>query len=184
MPLMPQPGDIALTQIHGPVGLGIRAAQYLLGDGFADFEHALQYLGDGQIIEAEPGGARIAELTEYDPATLVWLRCPDQYRNAVVAAARGMEHTPYSFLDYDAIALHHFHIPAPGLQHYIASTGHMICSQLVDEAARRGGWQLFDDGRWPGYVIPGDIWGLIQKQNAASPPPPVPHRPIVPGVTE
>lgn len=178
----PKPADIALTQIHGPVGFGIRAAQFLLGDGFGDFEHALQYLGGGQIIEAEPGGARIVDIAEYDPRTLVWLRCPDQYREAVVAAARELEHTPYSFLDYDAIALHHFHVPAPGLQHYIADTGHMICSQLVDEAARRGGWQLFDDKRWSGFVVPGDIWGLIRRQDVATRPAPPPTRPVMPGM--
>lgn len=179
----PQPGDIGLTQIHGAAGLGIRIGQWANGTGFADFEHALQVTSPNEIIEAEPGGAILSPLDKYDPETIVWLRCPEQLRESVAAEARALIRTPYSFLDYDALALHRLHIPAPRLQLYISDTGHMICSQLVDEAARRGGWKLFDDGRWPGYVTPGHIWQLIKLQDRATAPPPVPHRPIIPRTT-
>ncbi|HTI77440.1 MAG TPA: hypothetical protein VL634_20745, partial [Mycobacterium sp.] len=150
-------GDIGCTQIQGDVGRLIRFGQWLNGDGFADFEHAFVYLGNGQIIEAEPGGAREAELDEYDSRTIVWLRCPDQYRQAVTESAEALEGKPYSFLDYLALAAHRFHLPIPGLRHYIDSTGHLICSQLADRAAELGGWVLFADGRWPGYVTPADL---------------------------
>ncbi|HEY8973697.1 MAG TPA: hypothetical protein VIN75_05730 [Burkholderiaceae bacterium] len=178
----PQPGDIGLTQIEGDVGRLIRLGQYLNGGGFADYEHAFVYLGNGQIIEAEPGGARIAELTEYDQRTLAWLKCPPQYRDAVAEAARSQVGTPYSFADYLAIALHRFHVPAPGLRKFIASGKHAMCSALADRIAALGGWHWYDDGRWEGYVTPADVWRLIQAQNAATTPPPVPHRPIVPGM--
>jgi len=180
----PQPGDIGCTYIEGDIGRLIRIGQWLNGDGFADFEHVMVAIGNGQIVEAEPGGARIAELTEYNADTSVWLRCPDQYRQAVAAAAVSLVGTPYSAADYFAIAAHRLHLPVPGLRRYVQSSGHLICSQLADRAAAMGGWHLYDDGRWDGYVTPADIWALIQKQSAASPPPTVPHRPIVPGVTE
>jgi hypothetical protein len=40
----------------------------------------------------------------------------------------------------------------------------MICSQLADEAAMRGGWHLFSDGRIPQDVTPGDLWKLAEHQ--------------------
>lgn len=178
----PLPGDVGCTQIEGDVGRLIRLGQWLNGDGFADFEHVFISIGNGQIVEAEPGGARVAELTEYDQRTVAWLKCPTEHREAVAEAARSLVGTPYSFLDYLAIALHRLHIPAPGLRRFIASRKHDMCSALADLAAMLGGWHWYDDGRWEGYITPADVWALIQKQNAATPAPVPPKRPIVPGL--
>lgn len=73
---------------------------------------------------------------------------------------------PYSVADYFALAAHRLHIPAPHLKRYVRSSGHMICSQLADAAAAEGGWHLFEDGRWPGDVTPGDLYRLYQAQRA------------------
>lgn len=156
------PGDIGLVRIHGGVGLGIRLGQWLLGDGFQDFEHAFMQVNDVHLIEAEPGGARVAGLDEYAGERIVWLPCPDQYRPGVVAAALELVGTPYSFLDYLSLALRRFHVPAPHLRAYIQSSGHMICSQLADRAAALGGWHLWDDRRWEGDVTPGDLYQLAE----------------------
>ena len=156
----PSPGDIGLTQIHGDVGLGIRTAQWLDGDGFVDYEHAFVHTGGGWIVEAEPGGARVGHTAEYVHNTVLWLSCPTEYGAAVAAAAEAYVGVPYSFLDYGAIAARRLHLPVPGLREYIGDTGHMICSQLADRAAADGGWHLFADGRWPGYVTPGDLYRL------------------------
>jgi hypothetical protein len=165
----PNPGDIGMTQIHGRVGLGIRAGQWANGDGFADYEHAMVYVGAGQVIEAEPGGALLSDLSRYGADRVIWLKCPAANRTAVAAAARTYKDVPYSFADYDALAVHRLHIPVPGLEDYIRSTGHMICSQLADKAAMDGGWHLFDDGRWEGFVTPGSLHRLylVQEQRAA-----------------
>lgn len=165
MPAEPLPGDIGLVQIRGDVGRLIRLGQWMLGDGFANYEHCFTFVGDGKIVEAEPGGARLSDLSEYDGRDIVWLRCPDDYRLGVASAARSLVGTPYSFADYLALALHRFHIPAPNLRRFIADSHHLICSSLADLAAKRGGWTLFDDGRWEGYIVPADIWRLIQQQN-------------------
>jgi hypothetical protein len=157
MPYDPQPGDIGCTQIRGEAGHVIELLEWANGDGFTTAEHCLMAFGGGRAGEAQPGGAREFDLDEYVPASIIWVPCPDEYRTAVVAAARAMLGTPYSYLDYGALAAHRLHIPAPGLRAYIGSTHHMICSQWVDEAARRGGWQLFNDGRWAGYVTPSEI---------------------------
>lgn len=173
----PRPGDIGLTQISGRVGQGIRAAQWLNGEGFADYEHAFVYIGQadvdpGQklIIEAEPGGALLSRLEIYDRSRVLWLSCPPQYGDAVATAALSFRGTPYSFLDYAAIDLHRFHIPAPHLRAYIESSRHMICSQLADRAAEIGGWKIFDDGRWPGFVTPGSLYLEVLKREVAGDP--------------
>lgn len=169
---IPKPGDIGLTRIAGPVGAGIRFGQWLYGDGFADYEHAFVVVQPSpsnivMIVEARPGGAEHVPL-HYDPAQTVYLRCPDRLRAGVAAAALAYTDVPYSFLDYQALALHHFHVPAPGLRRYIASSGHMICSQLADRAAADADWHLFADGRWNGYVTPGDIHHLYLEQQGAA----------------
>lgn len=162
----PRPGDIGLVTMPGWVGKAIRVGQWLNGDGSANYEHAYVVVGevdgyDGtQIIEAMPGGALLSPLSLYENSGPVYLTCPEAKRDAVAAAALSFRGVKYSALDYDALAMHRFHIPAPGLRGYIDSTGHMICSQLADRAALNGDWHLFDDNRWPGYVTPMSLWGL------------------------
>lgn len=161
---VPEPGDIGLTSIEGAAGWGIRLGQRLLGDGMLPYEHAFLVLDQGELIEAEPGGAKIRPLAEYDGRHVLYVAptsLTDEQRAAIVAAGRQLEGVPYSGLDYLAIALHRFHIPAPGLRQYIADTGHLICSALCDLAYQRGGVQLFNDHRWNGYVVPADLYRLL-----------------------
>lgn len=165
-PVDPQPGDFGLTSISGDVGTLIRVGQFLNGDGFSVYEHAFVYVGGGQIVEAEPGGARLAGLDKYAGRPVAWssgkVGLTDVQRAAVVAAARARVGTPYSALDYFAIAAHRFRLPVPGLRKFIASTGHEICSQLVDRVFLDAGVHLYDDGRWEGYVTPAALYDLIR----------------------
>lgn len=161
----PLPGSIGLTGIHGPAGWGIRAGQALLGDGMLPYEHAFLVLDGGWLIEAEPGGARVRLLSEYDGQHVLYVApgLTDAERHRICVQGRLLVGTPYSGLDYLALALHRFHLPAPGLRRYIADSRHMICSQLVDQAYRDAGVQLFADGRWPGYVTPADLARLLRR---------------------
>jgi len=161
----PALGDIGITSVRGPIGRLISIGEWLLGDGFAPWDHAFVHVGDGQIIEAEPGpdGARLADLAEYNDRAVLWLRCPDQYRAAVAHSARLLQGTRYSAADYFAIAAHRFHLPIPGLRDYIDASGHLICSALADRAAELGGWHLFQN-RWRGYVTPADLAKLAEQQ--------------------
>ncbi len=160
----PKPGWIFLVPMPGMGGKLIRFGQWLAGDGKTPYQHAGVYIGDDHTVEAYPGGAVVGRLSRFDADEIVWLRCPPQYGDAVAAAALTMMGTPYSALDYDALALHRFHIPAPHLKRFIADSGHMICSQLADTAALKGGWHIFDDDRWPGYVTPNDLGKAARLQ--------------------
>lgn len=165
------PGDIAVTRISGYAGAAIRAGELLNGEGFRDYEHAFCYVGgpDDLILEAEPGGARIVPF-HYDMNTCLWtsgLAAFDltRYRqNRAAVTAEKYRGVGYSFLDYASLVAHRLGINVPGLQTYIASTKHMICSQLCDQFRLDLGSRLFTDNRWPGYVTPASIANLIEKE--------------------
>ncbi|RPE39693.1 hypothetical protein EDD90_2710 [Streptomyces sp. Ag109_O5-1] len=165
----PQPGDIGLTSIPGPVGKGIEIGQWLNGDGFAPWEHAFLVLPGNQLIEAMPGGAEVNQLSEYDDRPVLYVSpaglTPAQ-RKAICDCALKYRDVPYSFADYAALAAHRFHVPVPGLRSFIESSRHQICSQLVDRAYLDAGIHLFEDGRWPGYVTPMALYDLLADEAA------------------
>jgi len=152
---------IGLTQISGRVGKLIEVGQWLNGEGFQDWEHAFVSLPGGLILEAEPGGARIVPLVY---ANVYWcegiykLLPPTTNVTEIGHVAEGLKGVPYSFADYAALSAHRLHIPAPFLKNYVASTGHMICSQLADEFYFRLGAHVFIDNRWPGDVTPASLY--------------------------
>jgi len=132
---MPKPGDFGLTSIKGGVGFLIRVGQWLNGDGFRDYEHAFIYVGEGKIVEAEPGGALLSDLDEYSDRPIMWstdlIPLTDEQRNLIVQSALAQIGTPYSFLDYLAIGLYRLGIKHPGVAKRVEDSKHLICSQLV-----------------------------------------------------
>lgn len=160
--MTPQPaGNFGLVAVHGAAGWLIKLGQWLNGDGFSDYEHAVMALSNGELIEAEPGrgGARIRSQSEYDGTNIVWSDWPltDQQRADADREGRALEGIRYSWLDYFALAAKRLHIPVPGLRRYIESTKRDICSQQVDLISQRAKIQLFADGRWCGDVTPGSL---------------------------
>jgi uncharacterized protein YycO len=165
--MSPRPGDFGIVPMRRPVGMLIRIGQWITRDSFADYEHAFVYVNDGMIVEAMPGGAIISRASNYSSTRTLTYRCPDDKSAAIVIAAMGLLGTPYSFADYLALAAVRFRLPFGGLlRQYVASSKHMICSQLVDEAYLRAGVHLFDDGRLPGDVTPVDLYILIMVRKA------------------
>lgn len=168
----PNPGDIFLVPMPGIGGPAIRIAQLIAGDGWTKYQHAGTVVGIDpfetdqgiRTVEAYPGGAIIGRLERFDLRTVIWLRCPPAYQAAVANAAVGYVGTGYSAAEYGALAMHRFHIPAPFLKERIESSGRMICSQLADRAAQDGGWHIFDDDRWPGFVTPNDLGKAAKLQ--------------------
>jgi hypothetical protein len=163
-----QPGDFAAVKVENAAGGLIHVGEILNGSGFRDYEHAIFYVGGPQdlILEAEPGGAKLVPY-HYDDTGVLWSTTNSKLdlgvaqRQQAAAIAARYTGVPYSFLDYAALAAHRLHIPAPNLKNYIADTGHMICSQLVDQCRLDMGNHLFNDGRWPGYVVPTALANLI-----------------------
>lgn len=162
----PKPGDIGLTKIEGLLGWFVSLGQHLAGDS-SKFTHAYIVLDDETVIAAQPGGARMDKLSDYNNKSIYLQRdLTDEQRASIVAEARALEGLPYSFLDYLAIALARFGIKPQWLRNFIANKGHMICSQLCDEVYRRAGINLFNDGRLPQEVTPGDLlYVLVGEQD-------------------
>lgn len=162
----PLPGDFGLVRIRGSVGFLIRLGQWLNGDGFADFEHAFVYIGDGLIVEAEPGGARISGLDEYAGEEILWstgkIPLTGEQRENVVAAAKGYVGVPYDWMDYLSIALLRFGIRPRWVLDRVMGDDHLICSELVDYSDQAAEVQLFKDDRIPGDVTPGDLRQLLE----------------------
>jgi hypothetical protein len=161
----PRPGDFAVVNTGAKTGEYIEDAETIADRRPTEWDHAVicsrvDANGTVWIVEAEPGGA-VETKWHYEDRPCKWSTGIITTSPAAGAAALKYVGTPYSFLDYLALTLHTFHIPAPGLRKCIASTGHMICSQLVDQAEKDAGTHLFSDGRWPGYVKPSDLGHLL-----------------------
>ena len=175
--LSPQPGDFKCVPTGGFGGKAISVAEWLDGSAFGEYDHAYIFVGNpggmkpthyGYKVQAEPNGATCVSINTPGDSGLggTWstghITLTYAQRDLIVKAALKYVGVPYSFLDYLALVEHRLHIPAPGLKNYIASTGHMICSQLVDQCYLDAGVHLFDDGRWPGYVTPADLAALLK----------------------
>lgn len=162
--MTPQLGDFAVLPIAGQVGKLISIGEWLNGSAFGSYDHAVIYTGGNQTMGAYPGGARLVTMPA-DQSEWAWstgrIMLTNPQRTAIVAGAMACAGTPYSALDYFALVAHRLRIPAPGLKNYIASTRHLICSQLVDLVYMNAGVHLFNDGRWPGYVTPADLAAII-----------------------
>lgn len=164
--MTPMPGDFAVVSMGGQGGALISAMEGIAYDHSTHWDHAFVYVGGDMIVQAEPAGAQKVPLGAY--RYTIWssgiLFPSAAQRTAIVAAAEkfAADKIPYSYLDYAALAAHRFHFPFPGLKDYIADTGHEICSQAVDQIWLAGGYHLFTDDRWPGYVTPYDLGTLLE----------------------
>jgi hypothetical protein len=183
--MTPAPGTIGLSRIDGALGWWISAGQALSGDA-ANWTHAFIVLDQDTVIQAEPKGARIAPLAPYlAPDAAVFLHGWPRLNRFQVAKlqneAERLRGTPYSFLDYLSLAALALRIRPQWLKNYVASSGHMICSQLVDHLMCVVGAQLFDDGRPSQDVTPGDICNAYVRalsQAGLNPPPAQPTRKV------
>jgi hypothetical protein len=173
---LPPPGSFGLSRIGGLLGKLIAAGQAFSGDG-SRFTHAFVVLDHGEVIEAMPGGARIVPIADRlkheevvfcDAPVQGWLAdgppenvadglLEEWKRDHVVQVARRLEGTGYGYLQYLGLGLVALGFQPRWLERYIGNTGRMVCSQLCDEIYRRAGMQIFDDGRLPQQVTPGDL---------------------------
>jgi hypothetical protein len=164
--LQPLPGTIGLTQISGGVGKLVRVGQWLCRAGFENYQHAFVVTdeigvnGLPMIVEAEPGGARFVEL-HY--SNVYWCDgiahgLTTAERLEISQAACGFIGTGYSFLDYAAIAAKHLDLPVSAIDRYVASTHHVICSQLAAACYDRASVPIFSNTEWTGDVMPLDLY--------------------------
>lgn len=165
---MPLPGDIGL--VHGG---GLGRTLILLGDRIkarregikpSPFAHVVVYVGDGQVVEAQPAGARQTGMPEGAEWRTWHIPLTDEQRGRLSAYALSLIGTPYSWLAIAALTLADLGCNVQrddgGLTRIgttIRDSGELVCSQLVDLVYDDCHLHLFDDGRLPGEVTPGDL---------------------------
>lgn len=185
-------GSFYLTTIAGRTGWWVALAQTLVGIP-SRWTHAGIVGYNGVLYEAAPGGVVLASVADLEGRPHVVCDAPvevalaklfasaeqggHQYapggkkaveyavRGNVVRAAVRLLGTPYSFLDYLALGLHHL-APKARLTRWarqrVQDSGHLICSAFVDRVFQRAGIHLYTDGRLHGDVTPSDLDGWAQ----------------------
>lgn len=164
----PKVGDFGLTKIRGLAGEFVAFGQWFVGD-FAPVQHALVYVGNGLVVQAMPSGAELIPLEDASPV-VKWstglVPLTDFQRARIAYEAKCLVGTPYSFLDYLSITLERLGMHTKLIRDRVASSGHLICSQLVVEAYARAGVHLFGPDTFPGDYTPGDLWKLLKEKEA------------------
>jgi uncharacterized protein YycO len=172
IPDTPFAGDFGLSIMPGFAGFLVRIGQAVIGDT-TKYTHAWLVIDDyGTVVEAYPGGARLTHVDVYRGQDVYYHRSyylTDRQRDQIRFIGRHFVGTPYSFLDYAYLSLAFFKIKPAWLKRRVADTGHMICSQLVDEALRRAGHHIFNDGRIPQDITPGDLFWAALRRDLAKP---------------
>ena len=132
----PRIGDYGVIKTHGFFGWLIR-----LGT-FSRWNHAVIYVGNGQVVSADPSGVKLDPVTNWD--NIAWNQheeLDDNQRMMIVNAAREAIGKPYSFFTIFDIALRilGLKILAKGILDKLARHTGYICSELVAECYRKGG---------------------------------------------
>jgi hypothetical protein len=184
------PGAMFLTTIGGRTGWWVALGQAIAGRP-SRWTHAGIIGFDGETYEAAPGGVHLGSvddllvkphvvsdspIKEATAAAVVtaMLGAREQQekllRLDVMAQARRMLGTPYSFFDYVALASLHVAPKARftrWARERVKKSRYFICSALCDEVYRRAGIHLFDDGRYPGDVMPADLdWWITDHKRS------------------
>jgi len=167
-----RPGDIMFGPIGGlipgvfPVGIGQLALKAATRETWG-FRHVAVVVSANppRIVQAMPSGAEEIEVgPEHFTNDYLYVRpayndMPGEWNQAKLTAkaARRYVGTPYSFLDYAAILGLHLGVKDGRVRRYVRASGHMICSQLADQALTDAGWHTFTDGRLPQDVMPAEL---------------------------
>lgn len=176
-------GGFVLVPVKGWVGFAIGLGQLLCMRPSAYGHVAVIVTADGGIVEAEPGGARLAHISEYAGRTVRVCDGPVQQwaastgatfgaialkRQQIALQALNLRGTRYSALDYLALALLHLHLPSRRVRERVQSSGHLICSQFEVEVLRRAGIELFGKETFCGDYMPADLadWADAWEETA------------------
>ncbi len=158
------PGDIGFSKIGGLTGLFVRFGQFVIGDD-SPFTHVFVVITPTIVLEAMPSGMRYRKITGKEEG-VAYARLPltDEQHRMVPLVASQFENVKYGFSAYLYLFLNQFGWAPAWLKRYIERNGRMICSQTADEFLRRLGYHVFDDGRMPHDVTPGDLFNELAMQ--------------------
>lgn len=133
------------------------------------YDHAFITLGDGEIIEAEPGCVRRGLLTEYTGAAhlaFAGQQLTEAQRAAVAAKARSLLGDRYNFAAIAEQAITDMGWHWRWLIRFAADDHDLDCSQLVAVCGLAVGADAWACGKQPDQVTPGDLGRLPGVQPA------------------
>lgn len=155
---MPKLGSYGVvSHSQGTISAGIRLITR------SRYSHAFVVISDTEVIESAARGAILSPLAKYTgrPAGQIAYNddepIPDGMRSDIADHARWFAGTPYGYVDIAAVLLASLGLRWKWLARIVDNQHRMICSQLADFAYQEAGVQLFDDGRLPQNVVPGDL---------------------------
>lgn len=149
----PRPGDFGVVKTDGFIGLLIRVGTT------SRWNHAFIYIGEGNIVEANPTGVEISPVTKYPH--IAWNHheeIDDQSRGKIVQLAKAEVGKPYAFIDIAALALRILglrFVSDNWLWRKLASKRSWFCSELVSGCYRKAGITLVN--KKDDLVTPGDL---------------------------
>ena len=173
-----QTGDILLLRIKGITGVAVWLMQAINWDT-SKWTHVGVILDNGFVFEAQPGGATLTPLAHYTErsAAVVTHRmtCPrgslaplnlsPETRAKISSAAIQYVGRRYGWGTYLYLAMYRLGLRSKRLKRRVQRSDRMICSQAADQIYRDVGIELFNDGRMPMDVTPGDLARLAPDQN-------------------
>lgn len=136
----------------------------------SSYSHAFVIISEsGDIVEAMPGGARLANISEYAGLNIILYsgEMNDNQRHLVVQAAKRYIGTPYGFLDIVYLGLYLRGINWKWLLGKIRRTSRMICSQLVAQCGVEASVPSWMCGKeFAQLVTPADLAKLAAQVSA------------------
>ena len=113
------------------------------------------------IAEMVPdGGAIVAAAKKYKTVCYSNVELTEDQRTDIADLAYGYIFdldTGYNWLDVISLGLAKLKIKPRLIKRVLSNKNRLFCSQMVDEVYLQAGIHLFDDGRLPGQVTPGDL---------------------------
>jgi len=149
----PRIGDYGCVKTNGFFGWLIR-----LGT-FSRWNHCFIYVGDGEIIGADPQGVKKSPLSNY--TNVAWNQheeLTDKQRDAIFFYTHQALGKPYNFFTIADLALRILGLKILAntwLAKKLATTQGYICSELVSEVYKKAGVDLCHKEDY--LVVPGDL---------------------------
>lgn len=147
----PQVGDYGVVKTNGWMGWLIRVGTA------SRWNHAFIYIGLGQIVEANPKGVAISDVSKYK--NIAWNKHEEltiAQRKRIVSKAKSFVGQPYGFGAILVIALKILGLKiVPTLRKIAENENSVICSQLVAWSYSVAGVKVSDKPH--AFTTPGDL---------------------------
>jgi uncharacterized protein YycO len=158
-------GDIVLPGCYG-VSHGSGITGELIRHATESWAgHAFVYVGNGQIIEAEPPAARVSAADSHPDA--VWnVRYPltGAQRDNIVARAHALVGCPYDYPAYVGFALEVLQLRnGQELDPVFREDHWRVCSGLVADSYAYAGLNLEQGLTYPNLISPADLYNMIAQ---------------------